>query len=176
MEPPFLTRPTVEYKASYIAAMHEYHQEGIRPGWKYELLETQFEDYVQLLLDREYRPLKGFVPQSDYWLIAEGVYAGTIDLRHYLTEALEQFGGHIGYRIRPTMRKKGYGTLQLQLLLPKAWGMGFERVLITCDDNNWGSIKIIEANGGILQDKVDNNRGVLTRRYWIHRKRISDHP
>jgi len=166
----FLARPTINYKTSYIAAIREYHQDGLTPTWNYDVLDTRFEEYVTLLLEREHDPAPGYVPQTDYWLIVAGEYAGDINLRHRLTTELERFGGHIGYRIRPTLRHKGYGTLQLRLVLPKAWALGLSRVLITCDDDNSGSIKIIESNGGILQDKVDNGRGVPTRRYWIARQ------
>lgn len=167
MSQPSLIRPTIVYKDSFIAAAREFQKEGIRPPWHYEKLDAHFDEFVEALLAREHEPIAGFVPQTDYWLIADGVYAGRIGLRHRLNSALQRFGGHIGYQIRPTMWRKGYGKLQLQLLLPKAWQLGLKRVLITCDDDNIGSYKIIEGNGGVLIDKVDNGRGVLTRRYWI---------
>jgi predicted acetyltransferase len=169
MNKPFLIRPSIEYKDSFIAAVREFEKEGIRPPWNYNKLEEHFDEFLEVLMARETEPLHGFVPQSDYWLIAEGEYAGHIGLRHHLNASLQRFGGHIGYQIRPSMRRKGYGILQLQLVLPKAWELGLKRVLITCDDNNIGSYKIIEANAGILWDKVDNERAVLTRRYWIKR-------
>lgn len=169
MSEPFLIHPTIDYKDSFIAAVHEFEKEGIRPPWNYEKLDEHFDEYVEALLARESDPLPSFVPQTDYWLIANGVYAGRIGLRHLLTVSLQRFGGHIGYQIRPVMRQKGYGTLQLKLVLPKAWAIGLKRVLITCDDDNIGSYKIIENNGGILIDKINNGRVVLTRRYWINR-------
>jgi predicted acetyltransferase len=169
MKTPFLTRPTIEYKESVIAALRELQQVGHNPPWHFDKLENHFDEYVAVLLARETDPQEGYVPQSDYWLIAEGVFAGEINIRHRLTTSLQRFGGHIGYRVRPMMRKKGYGTLQLKLVLPICWEMGLERVLITCDDDNIGSIKIIEANGGVLLDKVDNKRNILTRRYWIEK-------
>jgi predicted acetyltransferase len=163
----FLARPSIAYKASYIEAAHEFEKEGIRPPWHYEKLDRNFDEYVAAILARETEPLASFVPQTDYWLIVDGQYTGRCGLRHRLTPSLQRFGGHIGYQIRPSMRHKGYGTLQLKLLLPKAWELGLKRVMITCDDDNIGSAKIIENNGGILIDKVDNGRSALTRRYWI---------
>ncbi len=164
---PFLTRPDVRYRDSYIAAVREFHAEGTKPPWNYEMLERNFDEFVALRLSYASDPPPGYVPQTDYWLIAEGVYAGQIHLRHHLNATLRRYGGHIGYEIRPGMRRKGYGTLQCALGLQKAWDMGLERVLITCDDDNIGSIKIIEANGGVLENKMDNGRRVLTRRYWV---------
>lgn len=166
-EKPFLSPPDVRYKDTFIEAMREFEKEGQRPPWSYVALENHFDEYVETVLSNESDPLPGLVAQTSYWLIVDGQYAGTIDIRHKLTPALRKYGGHIGYQIRPSFRKKGYGTLQLKLCLPHAWQRGFERLLITCDDDNTGSQKIIEANGGVLQDKVDNGRAMLTRRYWI---------
>ena len=168
---PFLARPNIQYKDSFILATREFEEEGERPPWNYGVLEANFDEYVETLLANESSPFPGYVPQTTYWLIVDDLYAGTIDIRHHLTTNLRKFGGHIGYRIRPTMRRKNYGTLQLTLALPKTWDLGIERALITCDDDNIGSQKIIEANGGMLQDKVDNGRSSLTRRYWIEKPR-----
>lgn len=167
MQPAFLVRPCVEYQSSYLAAVYEYLAEGVRPPWNPDMIAQHFDEYVQTLLDREIDPLPGYVPQTDYWLIVQGAYCGDINLRHDLTPALEQYGGHIGYRIRPSMRHRGYGTLQCKLALEKAGERGLERVLITCDDDNIGSYRIIETNGGVLLDRIDNGRQALTRRYWI---------
>lgn len=168
-EKPFLARPHMQYKESFIAAMREFEKEGSPPRWSFEALDAHFDEYVEILIQNETEPMPGFVPQTSYWLIVEEQYAGSIDIRHKLTPALQKFGGHIGYQIRPSFRKKGYGELQLKLCLPYVWQMGIERALITCDDDNIASRKIIEANGGVLHDSIDNNREVLTRRYWIEK-------
>lgn len=169
MPEPFLAQPDIRYKDSYLAASREFEAEGILPLWNYDRLEDNFDEFVLVRLQRETDPLPGYVPQTDYWLIVDGQYAGEISIRHYLTDALERFGGHIGYRIRPSMRERGYGTVQCKLGIEKARARGISRILITCDDNNIGSYKIIEACGGVLWDKIDNGRAVLTRRYWIEK-------
>lgn len=166
---PFLSRPDMAYKKSFIEATQEFLTGGDGGfTWKPEMLDRHFDEYVQVLLEHETDPQAGFVPQTDYWLIVNGdTYAGEIHIRHHLNDSLERFGGHIGYRVRPSMRRKGYGTEMCRLAIIEARKMGIGRILITCDDTNYGSQKIIEANGGVLYDKVDNGRGVLTRRYWI---------
>lgn len=166
-EKPFLARPHLQYKESFIVAMREHEKEGRPPRWSFTALEEHFDEYVGMKRGNETDPMPGFVAQTSYWLIVDKQYAGRIDIRHKLTPALEKFGGHIGYEIRPTSRKKGYGTVQLKLCLPHVWQMGIKRALITCDDDNIASQKIIEANGGVLQDKIDNKRDILTRRYWV---------
>jgi predicted acetyltransferase len=162
-----LARPAVQYRDSYLAATRELLAEGVRPPWNLDRLEEDFAAFVQVLHDREHAPLPGYVPQTDYWLIVAGEYAGSLDVRHRLTPDLERYGGHIGYHIRPARRRQGYGTLQCRLGIAAARSMGLGRLLITCDDDNIGSYKIIEACGGVLWDRVDNGRHVLTRRYWI---------
>ena len=68
-------------------------------------------------------------------------------------------GGHIGYSIRPSYRRRGYGHRILQLALEKCGDLGMERVLVTCDEDNAASRRIIEANGfvfesGMMMDDV----------------------
>ncbi len=96
------------------------------------------------------------------------VALGVSKLRHSLTPALEDAGGHIGYRIRPDERGKGYGTLILALTLPYARALGLERVLLTCDTDNIRSARVIMANGGVLTSEGHSPlRGARVSRYWI---------
>ena len=89
----------------------------------------------------------------------------------FRSPTLRKFGGHIGYEIRYSEIRKGYGTKMLAMALPYCKNvLHLDKVMITCDDDNFGSQKVIENNGGILEDKVINrlDRGtILTRRYWI---------
>lgn len=95
------------------------------------------------------------VPENTYWLYADGQPVGYGKLRHRLTEALKETGGHIGYGIRPSQRGKGYGRLILKLLLEKARELGIAEVLIDCLAENELSRKVIEANGGALKKRTD---------------------
>lgn len=169
MNESFLARPDVRYKDSFINALREFHTvDNYTPPWNWDKLKNNFDEYVTLRCSYKTDPPQGRVPQTEYWLIDDDQFIGQIDIRHHLNDALKRFGGHIGYRIRPSARQQGYGTLQLKLALPKVWGLGIQRALVTCDDDNIGSQRIIEANGGILHDKIDNGRYSLTRRYWIN--------
>ena len=104
-----------------------------------------------------------------FWLVRGGTaIVGTSQLRHTLTPDLEHEGGHIGYNIRPSQRRKGYGTRLLGLLLGKARGLGLQRVLLTCDTDNVASARIIEKNGGRLDsDGISGKSGKPISRYWI---------
>ena len=83
-------------------------------------------------------------------------------MRHRLTEFLRDVGGHVGYYVRPSRRRRGHATAMLRAVLPYAADLGLERVLVTCDDTNEGSRRVIEAAGGVLEDQ----RGVKLR-YWL---------
>ncbi len=163
-----LIKPTAKYKKSFIEAMKEFHREEIKNDTDIKKLENNFVEFVKKMRDYEKGKNlpKGYVPASYYWLVDNLEFIGETTIRHRLTEALKKEGGHIGYGIRPTKRKRGYGTKILALALQKAKKLGIKKVLITCDDDNIGSWKIIEANGGILQDKI-RYKGKLKRRYWI---------
>src|SRR5436190_1216366 len=88
----------------------------------------------------------GQLPFFEYWLIDQQEWIGNLTLRPRITERFLHAGGHIGYQIRPGKRRRGYGTLLLRLGLEKAREQGLCRVLLTCDETNVGSKKIIAAN------------------------------
>ncbi|WP_258881084.1 GNAT family N-acetyltransferase [Clostridium tagluense] len=107
------------------------------------------------------------VPAHTYFLVLENKkIIGAINIRHYLNDYLFNFGGHIGYGIRPSERKKGYGALMLSMALPIAKELGISKALVTCDKNNLGSAKTIINNGGVLENEVIED-GEVTQRYWI---------
>lgn len=107
------------------------------------------------------------VPAHTYFLVLENKrIVGAINIRHYLNDYLFNFGGHIGYGIRPSERKKGYAALMLSMALPIAKELGINKALITCDKNNAGSAKTIINNGGVLENEVIED-GEITQRYWI---------
>lgn len=93
--------------------------------------------------------MPGFVPQTVYWLFVDGRPVGMAKLRKYLTDKLRSEGGHIGYCIRPSERRKGYGTILLREVLKKAAEINIPRALITCFEGNTGSRRVIENNGGV---------------------------
>ncbi len=97
---------------------------------------------------------------------SDGRIVGMIDLRHRLNDFLAEYGGHIGYSVRPDERRKGYAKAMLALALKEARGRGIRRVLITCDDDNVGSARTIEANGGKFE-RLACLEGETLRHYWI---------
>jgi predicted acetyltransferase len=166
-----LIEPTIKLKNEFLEMVEEHITEGNHKIWQYDQAVENFEKYVQDRLDwKEGKSLpEGWIPASEFWLVREkNLILGTSSLRHKLTEHLRNIGGHIGYNIRPSQRRKGYGTLILKLTLQKARELGLGRVLVTCDEDNVASIKIIEKNGGKLKNiYVSRELKQPKRRYWI---------
>ena len=166
----FLTEPSVTYKDSFIQAVREFQAEGRRLHYDLNSLIADFGAFVQGLYDKKDRAkLKpGIVPETDFWLIDDNEFIGRLGLRHELNENLLKVGGHIGYEIRPSKRRQGYGTEILRLGLEKARALGLRRVLVTCDEDNVGSKKIIEHNGGMFENAIEiEGDPVRILRYWI---------
>lgn len=119
-----------------------------------------------ILEEKEEIRKKGLVPAILYYLVENNRILGAIHLRHDLNDYLRNYGGHIGYGVRPSERQKGYSVLMLKMLLEIIKKSDLKRVLITCNDLNIGSSRTIEKCGGILENKLQNENE-LTRRYWI---------
>ncbi len=108
------------------------------------------------------------VQQDEYWLMDNDRIVGSCRVRHRLIATTELDGGHIAYEICPSERRKGYGTAILRLALAKARSLGLDRVLLTVHPRNLGSLRVIEKNGGVLQDECRSPfTGEIVRRYWI---------
>lgn len=112
---------------------------------------------------------KGKVPSTTYFAIrkSDNRILGTIDIRHRLNEYLKQRGGHIGYGIRPTERRKGYATKMLSLAIDECKKLGINKILLTCDKENVASRSTILKNAGILENEVTESNGNVFQRFWI---------
>lgn len=109
-----------------------------------------------------------WVPASTYFLLDDaGALVGAVNIRHQLNNSLLHIGGHIGYGVLPTQRRKGYATHMLRLALEKCSEMGMDRALVTCDKTNIASAKTIQRCGGVLENEYKEENGNLVQRYWI---------
>lgn len=164
-----LIRPSIEYRDTFIDGLKEYQLEGGFPTVDPEERRANFTEYIERL-DREFNEGydDGKVHMEHLWLVDGDTYIGTALLRHQLNDFLLNIGGHIAYEIRPTERRKGYGMEILRLTLLEAKKIGLEKVLLTCDEDNIASKKIIEAHGGVEEDSFfEEGMRVKKLRYWI---------
>jgi predicted acetyltransferase len=165
--------PAMTMHDSFVAAVREFQAQDAAPpghvrGLAADDIEDprQFAEYVDQLcaepLEETSRP-PGYVPQTTLWWCASHTeFLGRLSIRHSLTPALEYQGGHIGYDVRPSARRKGHATAMLKAALPVARMLDIERALITCDADNVASRKVIEKNGGEFIDQTDG-----ISRFWV---------
>ena len=111
---------------------------------------------------------EGYVRENFYLCYEEEKLVGVFSLKFELTEYLANYGGHIGYAVRPSKRKRGLATQILKQGLEIAEGFGFDRILCVCDEDNYASENVILKNGGILENQLyDPEEKVTVKRYWI---------
>lgn len=169
-----LVRPSVEYKESFLDALEEYHQEG-----RYEYndighLKHNFKEFIKALRTEKGYPHQPYqewvepVPETVTWLVKDGKYLGTVDIRHRLNWHLEKWGGHIHFVIRPSMRGKGFGNKILLKAMPIANYLGIENALLTVEPDNEAAIRIIESCGGVFEDELmETDQFPRRLRYWL---------
>jgi len=153
-----LVKPDISLREKFISMVNDYNDnnENIFNN-DYFNEDFDYEGYIKDLddLSNGVGLPEEYVPSTEWWLINNNNdILGTVRLRHKLGERNFQEGGHIGYDISPRYRKKGYGKIILELVLYKAKELDLEKVLITCDFDNIGSRRIIEHNGGKLENSI----------------------
>jgi len=165
-----LVLPSTQYKSAYLHALKETEGEIGETKLNRPVTNQSFEEFVTMWSDqtKAINLKAGMVPATMYWFIDQEEFIGRVHIRHTLNDFLFKYGGHIGYYIKPTKRRMGYGRRILHLALIKAKNMGLTDVLITCDETNTGSQRIIESCGGVLENVVEQENGKpLKKRFWI---------
>jgi predicted acetyltransferase len=162
-----LIEPTIIWQAAFLEMAAEFVAAN---DLRYQAAITDFAGYLKYL--QQFAQGTDLPPrivrETTYWGLDGATIVGCIRLRHQLTPALEQIGGHIGYEVRPSRRRQGYGTQLLALTLERARQHQLTRVLITCDTDNISSARIIEKNGGQLLDQgILEGHDKPISRYWI---------
>ena len=145
--------PSIERKdeaLQYIQEFLDYGSDINGVGGLDRYLDNYEEWLVKLEEDRVRVPSEEKVPADTYFLVRENDnrIIGMINIRHCLNRNLRIIGGHIGYSIRPSERRKGYNKVNLYLGLLRCQELGTDEVLMDCDAKNLGSAKTMQALGG----------------------------
>jgi predicted acetyltransferase len=167
-----LLRPLcIKDEQSFKCAVNEFltDKSGFEFAFNYDT-SIHFSEYIRMVNDWSsgFNLPDKFVPNTFLVGLVNNKIIGRVSIRHILSEYLAVAGGHIGYGIVPSERYKSYGTMLLKLAIPVAFSLGIYRILITCDNDNFGSRKIIEKNGGIFENLIEDPYSkIIKRRYWI---------
>lgn len=162
-----LRKPDEGMEKEIIAFNEEWEKSGEKlVPYAARLRGMDFEDWLKNVKLMETHAPVGFVNSSLYFLLNGDRILGAIDIRHSLNEYLKGVGGHIGYGVRPSERRKGYATLMLSLALPMAKELGLKKMLITCNKGNIASERTIRNNGGVLENELEDGDEIVLR-FWI---------
>lgn len=157
---------TLEDKQAFLKYWDNWtHSDEIVPSATRFSRYLDFEDMLRGLRYRESG--EEWVKNSTYFYFLDGVIIGAANIRHELTEDLLKTGGHIGYGVAPLFRRKGFATNILLESLKVCKEIGIQRALVTCDEDNIGSAKVIQNAGGIEETPYLQDNGIHSRRFWI---------
>ena len=162
--------PTAEHKEAALNYKQEYIECGethIHGSGSFTKADD-YENWLEKITWNKTQATPDLVTGDIYFAIIDSKIIGTIAIRHYLNESLLKTGGHIGYGVRPSERRKGYGSKMLALALEKCRELSIDKALVICDKENIASAKTAISNGAVLENEFTEESGNIVQRYWIN--------
>lgn len=167
-----LIKPTASDKQAVLDFRDEFLRNQERPYGTADIENaTSFESWLQASIDSQNQATapKGRVPATQYLGIrtSDHKLVGMLQIRHSLNEHLRTHGGHIGYCVRRSERRKGYATQMLKQAVAICKDMGIHNIMLTCNPENTASAKVMQANGGTYTKQVVLDDRSKLDHYWI---------
>lgn len=161
--------PCEKYWKSYKNSYDEMNHDGLVDGMDWDGKSEPIVYFNRVKELSEGKNLGELVAATNFWIVVDGEYTGRMSVRHELNDWLRMYGGHIGYEVKVSARKKGIATKALALAIEYCRDvLGLSKLLLTCDDENVASVKTIENNGGeLVEKKRDESNNRLSRYYRI---------
>ncbi len=162
-----LVTPSLKWESEHQAYCKEWGPSKMIPNSFSLDGYTDYSVYLKALRLKQ-KGSEHWVPNSNYFLVnGEQKIVAMVSIRHELNDFLWRVGGHIGYSVRPSQRRKGYGARILDEALAKCKQLELGDILVTCAATNVGSAKVIMHNGGVETESHRDENGLETRRFWI---------
>jgi predicted acetyltransferase len=162
-----LRAPDPALERTFMAMVDEFRAAGEHRFVDEDVLVRHgFAAYLDWLARGARGELEGLAPWQALWAVADGRLLGVVSLRHPLTPWMTEFGGHIGYRVRPTERRRGIGTRVLALALARLAALGVAEAIVVCEPDNDGSIGVLRANGARFDRELVAD-GLCLNRYRV---------
>ena len=160
--------PTMEHRQQaldYIREHEAYGEEHLHGSGG--IKDDDYVIWLEKITNAQTAASGGWVNCSTYFGCVDGSIVGMLQIRHELNDNLLNTGGHIGYGVRPSERRKGYASAMLDIALDRCKQLNIPKVLITCRKENIASAKTIIKGGGILENEFVKEDGGVISRYWI---------
>ena len=155
-----LIMPTIQHKTEIREFIDEGRRYNVSFNGTSRVEELTFNEWLNKVtrhhLGVDLDP--GYVPASTFLVYHDEKLVGFVNIRHTLNAYLKEIGGHIGYMIRPTEQRKGYGKALLKEALKYTFDdLKLTEVFVSCDASNIASKRTILANNGVLYHVTKEN-------------------
>lgn len=172
MEEIILVRPTKELEEKALEYRQEHFDMGeceLHGSSLFDKLE--YGEWLKLVEDNSHEKTvrSGWVVSSTFFAVrkTDNKIVGMIDIRHSLNDFLKNYGGNIGYGVRPSERNNGYAAEILKQGLKYCKTIGLEKVMLACYKDNQASSKTIIKCGGVLENEFTYLNKRTVQVFWI---------
>ena len=100
-----------------------------------------FSDYLKMIKNLE---SQSQFPMQFYLLLDKNQLIGYLELRFSQNDFNKEYAGHLGYAIRPSKRRLGYGLQALKKGIQELKKKKVKPIILTCDQDHQVSMKMFD--------------------------------